>query len=1119
MGANPPSSVLTGFSKRVWQAQGNDRISFMPNGIILVRFKTKEQQQFVLNNGHLLFDNKPVIFNEWEPDTELVKHDVKRIPIWMKLYDLDVKFWGLTSLKKLSSAVGKFIRCDENTLHKNFLGFSRIMIEVKIGQQFPDQITFKDENGKNQRARVKYDWLPLSCSKCKGLGYLAANCRKDGSKPVTKKVWKPRKVVNKPDQKVQPPPKVAVVKPRQPVVPTTPVNVVTIKTPVIVPNTPVVESTMPRRLLIRLIRHGTGEKRTFTPGGLSFMESLTQSIQKTTLGIMENKAVDKKETSKDTAQYGLHHGGRIWLLWDPNLYDVTVLDIQVQCIHSEVLDKARRNRFWFTVVYGLNKLVEREPLWDSLRTYYGRITGPWVVGGDFNAIMASNERIGGAPITNAEMRPLLQVTQDCQLYDLGDKGAFYTRTNKHEVGSKVCSRLDRVLINDEWLAEFPDSYTHFLPEGVFDHCPAIIRLEMERQRNGYSFKYFNMWDCGLLHLTIRRFKDPLNVELNQTEKIYAKELEELQKARDQFLRQKAKVDWMQMGDHNTAFFDASIKSRRSKNRVFQVKDMNGQMCSSPEKIQSAFEEYYMSLLGTSHEVRPINRKIVQHGKCLTAAHCSLLTAPVTGAEIKEAMFSIPGNKTPGPDGYSSQFFKENWEIVGGDIINVVQNVFRSGKVLKQCNNTILTLIPKVVVPESVLQFRPIACCNTVYKFVSKVLCARIGKVLPDIISQSQGAFIKGRDIVGNILICQDLIKLYKRKSCSPRAMMKIDLQKAYDSVEWAFVGDMIDALGFPLLICNIVKECISTTSYSISLNGEIFGFFKATGNGMEEHTIKEVEMITGMKRGTMPFTYLGVTVSPKRLSIQDCQCLVNKVVDRIRGMGSRKLSYAGRMARIFILPKNVISKIESVCRKYLWHGSDHKESPALVSWDQICQPKKQGGLGLRDFHVWNLATVGKYALWVANKANHLWLRWVHAVYFKTSSWSEYNPGSGCSWAWRKICQEESMNHLFFECPFSRQCRDLVSEWCRFLLHLQNCISWWIELRQEAACKKKVIAMILSGLLYHVWHCRNRCRVDEYVVRPTVVLANVKSDVKMRLGQYDIRCKNALVLEWVEYLKA
>ncbi|XP_074266519.1 uncharacterized protein LOC141589794 [Silene latifolia] len=1058
----------------------------------------KEQQQFVLNNGHLLFDNKPVIVNEWKPDTELGKHDVKCIPIWMKLYDLDVKFWGLTSLKKLSSVVGRFIRCDENTLHKNFLGFARVMIEVEIRQQFPDQILFLDENGKNQKARVQYDWLPLSCSK-------------------------------------------------------------------------LVESTMPRRLLTRLLKHGTGEKKTFTPGGLSFMESLTQSIQKTRLGIMENRVVEKGETSKSNAQYGLHRGGRIWLLWDPSLYDVTVLDIQVQCIHSEVFDKARRNRFWFTVVYGLNKLAEREPLWASLRSYSARLTGPWMV------------------------------TQDCQLYDLGAKGAFYTWTNKHEVGSKFCSRLDRVLINDEWLADFPDSYSHFLPEGVFDHCPTIIRLEMERHRTGYSFKYYNMWASApdykevvrngwnqqgavgdienLTHLAEIALaqcqeglsKDPLNVELNQAEKIYALEVVNLQKARDQFLRQKAKVDWMQMGDCNSAYFHASIKSRRSKNRVFQVKDMNGLMCSSPEKIQNAFEDYYISLLGTSQAVRPINRKIVQH----------------------------------------------------------------------------------------------------VYKCVSKVLCGRMGQVLPDIISQSQGAFIKGRDIVGNILICQDLIKLYKRKSCSPRAMMKIDLQKAYDSVELAFVGDMLDALGFPIHICKIVKECISTTSYSISLNGEIFGFFKgkrglrqgdplspllfticleylsrillvvqkhhlfrfhplcnriqlshlcfaddlilfcrgdrgsiellmnafsmfskATGltmnkskssvycNRMEEHTLREVELITGMKRGTVSFSYLGVTVSPKRLSVQDCQCLIDKVVDRIRGMGSRKLSYAGRLvlikavlstlhgywSRIFILPKMVISKIEAICRRYLWHGADQKESPALGSWANICQPRKQGGLGLKDFHVWNLATVGNWAWRKICQVKQLLKPYLSNLssgehYTITAGYQWLKPAVGqVSWypwmlnQWlipkqQFICwllaqrslltqdrllrmgiiqsnscflcglQEESVNHLFFECPFSRQCRDLVSDWCKVSLPLQNCINWWTELRQEAACRKKVIAVILSGLLYHVWQCRNRCRVEESVVRPCVVLASVQSDVKMRLGQCDIQSKNTLALEWVEYLKA
>ncbi|XP_074271665.1 uncharacterized protein LOC141595601 [Silene latifolia] len=110
--------------------------------------------------------------------------------------------------------------------------------------------------------------------------------------------------------------------------------------------------------------------------------------------------------------------------------------------------------------------------------------------------MTSNERIGGALITHAEMIPLAQVVQDCHIEDLGARGSFYTWTNKHEYGTKVYSRLDKVLVNVEWVTMFPDSYVHYLPEGLFDHCPGLIHFEGEIHRGGTPFKYFNMWSLA-----------------------------------------------------------------------------------------------------------------------------------------------------------------------------------------------------------------------------------------------------------------------------------------------------------------------------------------------------------------------------------------------------------------------------------------------------------------------------------------------------------------------------------------------------------------------------------------------------------------------------------------------
>ncbi|XP_074300556.1 uncharacterized protein LOC141631833 [Silene latifolia] len=387
-------------------------------------------------------------------------------------------------------------------------------------------------------------------------------------------------------------------------------------------------------------------------------------------------------------------------------------------------------------------------------------------------------------------------------------------------------------------------------------------------------------------------------------------------------------------------------------------------------------------MGNSTPVKQLNKKIVQHGNRLTQDHCDILNAEVTGEEIKAAMFDIPGTKAPRPDGYSSQFFKDNWSIVSADVINAIKNAYESGNLLKQVNNTIITLIPMTEIPETVMQFRPITCCNTIYKCLSKVICARLSRILPDIISPSKGAFIKGRDIVGNILIFQDLIKMYNRKSCSPRVLMKLDLQKAYDSVEWFLFLRCLRLLG---------------ERASIDLLLKAFNYFsKATG--------------LVMNSGKSNFYANGVPDS-----------LMRKI-EQIRGLGSIKLSYAGRVvliqsvlstlhcywARIFILPKTVIDAIEKMCRQYLWYGKDPKENPAMVSREKICRPKKQRGLGLRDLHTWNIATLGTYIWWVQQKTDHLWV--------------DYEPSSGASWAWRKICQVENIFKSFLSAgePYTAQ---------------------------------------------------------------------------------------------------
>ena len=151
------------------------------------------------------------------------------------------------------------------------------------------------------------------------------------------------------------------------------------------------------------------------------------------------------------------------------------------------------------------------------------------------------------------------------------------------------------------------------------------------------------------------------------------------------------------------------------------------------------------------------------------------------------MQSIGKDKAPGIDGYNALFFKHTWKIVKKDVVKAVIDFFTKGKLFKPFNFTLVSLLLKVQNPQTVKEYRPIACCTVIYKIISMVITRRMHDVMADIIYESQSGFIPGRKISNNIVLAHELVKSYTRKNISPRSMLKIDLQKAYDSVEWSFL--------------------------------------------------------------------------------------------------------------------------------------------------------------------------------------------------------------------------------------------------------------------------------------------------------------------------------------------
>lgn len=152
--------------------------------------------------------------------------------------------------------------------------------------------------------------------------------------------------------------------------------------------------------------------------------------------------------------------------------------------------------------------------------------------------------------------------------------------------------------------------------------------------------------------------------------------------------------------------------------------------------------------------------------------------------------------------------------------------FKSGQLLQQVNVTNITMVPKVDCPKRVGEFRPITCCNVIYKIITKLMTKRKNEVLPFLISESQTTFVQGRSIMTNILVCQDLVHNYNKNGEVARCLMKIDLQKAYDTVSWDFFLSVLRAIQFPAQFISWIEVCLKTSRFSVLLNGLPCGYFQ-----------------------------------------------------------------------------------------------------------------------------------------------------------------------------------------------------------------------------------------------------------------------------------------------------
>ncbi|PKU67582.1 putative mitochondrial protein [Dendrobium catenatum] len=440
------------------------------------------------------------------------------------------------------------------------------------------------------------------------------------------------------------------------------------------------------------------------------------------------------------------------------------------------------------------------------------------------------------------------------LHSVGNKYTWFNQRSENPIHIK----LDRVLVNNSWMKEFPDSYYSIQSPSCSDHCLVILHSGISEQvRHRFLFK--NYWTNidGFWHLLLRAFSDsvsgnplshfsntlrilktcikreswssynavnrhmdsllasqkdvlgylhadPTNPAFNLILKDINAKVVDFSAIHASWVIQRAKVKWLKHGEDDLKFLYGKIRSRRgSTNSVVNLL-ASSSLVPRAELVASIIHHFQCIYNPPQHTY--FNIENFSKGSVINDTVAYELCSAVNDYEIKDAVFKGSSSSTPGE----------------------IKSFFSKGYMPNGIKHTALDIIPKHKNAENISEYRPIALCNVIYKIIAKVIAGRLKLVLPSIIEYNQSGFLQARISTENILLASDILSSASRRGGTNMLCAKLDIRKAFDSVSREFVLARLAQKGFSPLFVNWIKMCISDIHFSIVLNGALEGYFTST---------------------------------------------------------------------------------------------------------------------------------------------------------------------------------------------------------------------------------------------------------------------------------------------------
>ncbi|XP_020581389.1 uncharacterized protein LOC110025315 [Phalaenopsis equestris] len=381
--------------------------------------------------------------------------------------------------------------------------------------------------------------------------------------------------------------------------------------------------------------------------------------------------------------------------------------------------------------------------------------------------------MGGVHPNLSRIADFNDALMEAGLFDLGFQGKPFTWHR-----GQIFERLDRFVANTNWISEFLHHKVIHLAILALDHAPILLQITDGLNDN---------WKAD--------GKGKAGIQLWKLQKNLAKKLKDwnwkvfgnLQSVIND-LENKVK------GDRNTAYYHACIRNRRKQNFISKVCKNDGRIISTHSEIISDVIQYFSNLFANDGcRLTEINSNLFSASPPIN--NHSLTCIPCL-KEIKNILFGMEEGRAAGSDGFNIEFYKNGWDIIQPQFTTTIQDFFRGVDLPRYFKSSKIVLLPKINNPSSWEAFRPISLNIVITKLISKILVKRLQPMLTDIICLNQKTFINGRNICDNALLVQELLLDINRKSRGGNVIFKMDIRKAFDSIRWEFILDILQAIGF-----------------------------------------------------------------------------------------------------------------------------------------------------------------------------------------------------------------------------------------------------------------------------------------------------------------------------------